>query len=68
MSAPGGEKRLLCRHCGEVIGVYEPMVVLAHDGPVYTSPASSSELPRAALSFHAECFSLHPADPPGIAG
>jgi hypothetical protein len=57
---------LRCGHCDDVIGVYEPIVVV-HDGvPVRTSRAAS-ELEQLSdkPSFHAACFA---SAPPGGAG
>jgi hypothetical protein len=50
------EERVRCEHCGEVIGVYEPMVVIVDGEPVHGSRASTridlQGLPR----FHGACF------------
>lgn len=52
-----GHEDVRCHHCDEVIGVYEPMVVL-HDGvPVRTSRAAAELDPLATHAcFHAQCF------------
>ena len=52
---------LRCHHCSEVIGVYEPMVVLQDGVPVRTSRAASEVKPRGGEPcFHSDCFaSLH---------
>jgi hypothetical protein len=46
-----------CRHCGDVIGVYEPMVLL-HDGEaLLTSRAAVDEaLVHDAPRYHESCF------------
>ncbi|HEX8714886.1 MAG TPA: hypothetical protein VF706_04880 [Solirubrobacteraceae bacterium] len=45
-----------CRHCGEIIGVYEPMVVIVDGEPVYGSRAASTTPHGDALRFHGTCF------------
>jgi hypothetical protein len=52
-----------CHHCSEVIGVYEPMVVL-HDGvAVRTSRAAAEvEPPSGKPCFHSECFASFHGD------
>ncbi len=48
---------LRCQHCSDVIGVYEPLVVLRDGVPVRTSRAAAAGQPLAASPcFHAECF------------
>lgn len=47
--------RLHCRHCGEVIGAYEPMVVERHGGPHETSLAADPAL------YETECPCFHHA-------
>jgi hypothetical protein len=49
--------RLHCRHCDEVIGVYEPMVIETLHGPQHTSLAAEPELYVAdEPCFHRSCF------------
>jgi len=50
--------QLRCTHCGDVIGVYEPMVVVrVGDAARETSRAADPELPRAGDEhFHSECY------------
>lgn len=45
-----------CRHCGEIIGVYEPMVVIVDGEPVYGSRAASTTTHGDGLRFHGTCF------------
>ena len=55
---------LRCRHCDEVIGVYEPMVVCSEGMPVHTSLAAmgpDAEIVGAHY-FHSECFALRNRD------
>ena len=49
--------RLTCDQCGNVIGVYEPIVVIA-DGEVHeTSRAAVPELASVpGLRYHRECY------------
>ena len=47
-----------CRRCGEVIGVYEPIVLTVGDGPSRrTSLALEGELPADAIAVHGDCHS-----------
>lgn len=45
-----------CRHCGDVIGVYEPVVVQTDDGERQTSLAAEPGLSADERCFHGECF------------
>ena len=48
--------RLRCQHCGEVIGVYEPLVTVGQGGWRVTSVAAEPNLDLAgAECFHAAC-------------
>lgn len=44
---------LKCEHCGEVIGVYEPMIVLEGERARATSKAAEQ---NGAWSLAAECY------------
>jgi hypothetical protein len=46
-----------CLYCGDVIGVYEPIVVVEHEGERETSLAREPELARRSgvLLVHARC-------------
>lgn len=48
---------VVCRHCGDRIGVYEPLVALA-DGHVRETSRAADPLAGAddVLCFHRECF------------
>lgn len=46
-----------CQHCGEVIGVYEPMVVVVDGAPVIGSRATIEVDVSGLPHFHGECFS-----------
>lgn len=51
------DRQWRCAYCGEIVGVYEPMVVLLPSGSRATSRAAEVELtdvPEA--SFHEACF------------
>jgi hypothetical protein len=46
-----------CLQCGDVIGVYEPMVLLLDDEARVTSGAAANrQIPAHARRFHATCF------------
>ena len=46
-----------CEHCGDVIGVYEPLIVRAGEEARETSRAAEPELPLArAQHYHRDCF------------
>jgi peptide subunit release factor RF-3 len=48
---------LRCTHCGDVIGVYEPLIVRVGDDVRETSRAADPEVPvPAAEHFHRDCF------------
>lgn len=54
----GEDTRRRCADCGDVLGVYEPIVVL-DDGelPLRTS-LLASEVPPEAVALHESCFAL----------
>lgn len=55
---------LRCRHCGEVIGVYEPLVSVKDDRVVETSRAVDPNLSdREAEHYHRACFDPRGAEP-----
>jgi hypothetical protein len=58
------EKPMRCLHCGDIIGVYEPLVALSEGRALETSLAAgtvSSE--RDASCYHRHCYVLrHDAD------
>ena len=63
--------RWRCGYCDEIIGVYEPMIVLLPSGSRMTSRAAERDLtdvPEA--SFHRVCFDAAQAapDPTSAAG
>ncbi|MFZ1154485.1 MAG: hypothetical protein WAN93_06230 [Solirubrobacteraceae bacterium] len=46
-----------CRSCGEVIGVYEPLVVRDENGAHTTSRAAEPDLQAiAAAYYHRDCY------------
>jgi hypothetical protein len=48
---------ILCAHCGDVIGVYESLVVGVDGGARETSIAAESDLPIAgARHYHLDCY------------
>jgi hypothetical protein len=61
-SAPA-DRTLRCHRCREVIGVYEPMVVLLEDRPVHTARiAAEAEQLTVEPCFHSGCFAAHAAE------
>ena len=52
-----------CRHCGEVIGTYEPTVLLSDGHPRRTSRASEPEAEWAREQcFHEHCYAASEED------
>lgn len=52
-------ERFLCEVCGDVIGVYEPLVMRTIESERTTSRAAEPELrARAGAYFHRECHDL----------
>jgi hypothetical protein len=52
-------RRLLCEVCGDVIGVYEPLVMRTTESERTTSRAAEPELrARDGAYFHHECHAL----------
>jgi hypothetical protein len=52
-------RRIRCRECGDVIGVYEPLVVKAGDESRQTSLAAEPALEASdAVCFHRQCYEL----------
>jgi hypothetical protein len=48
-----------CRQCGDVIGVYEPMILLLEDEASVTSGAAANRrVPADARRLHTACFAL----------
>ncbi len=62
MSATGRRPGPLCVVCGDVLGVYEPVIVLCADQPARrTSRAAAGALPQGAMAMHERCY-LAPDD------
>jgi hypothetical protein len=61
----GNTRTLTCAHCGDVIGVYEPLIVQL-DGEVReTSLAAEGDLPSAAAAhYHEACYAARGQDGP----
>jgi hypothetical protein len=58
-SPSSSHAHVTCLRCGEVIGVYEPMVVLLDGEAVLTSPAAArGKIPPEARRYHQPCFGL----------
>jgi Ni,Fe-hydrogenase III small subunit len=45
-----------CAHCGETIGVYEPLITVSAHGARETSLAAKPKVTRDAATFHRDCF------------
>lgn len=59
VSMRGASDRCRCQHCGDVIGVYEPMVVRGPSGATRTSLAAQPELVRTEMAcFHQACYQV----------
>ena len=59
-SEPGEEELPRCEACTDVIGMYEPIVVLHGQRPVMTSRAGlPGALPEGARCWHRDCFEEH---------
>lgn len=48
--------RLRCRHCNDVIGVYEPMIVLKDGQAHETSRAVEQDTGPIGECYHQECY------------
>lgn len=54
------DEKLRCAHCGDVIGAYEPLVVL-HDGRACdTSKAEMDDGGRLGECYHRACYAQMP--------
>jgi len=52
-------RELRCHHCRDLIGVYEPFVVVRDGLPVRTSTAAAGGAPPdSERCFHSECFEM----------
>ncbi len=53
-----GIDQVSCVHCGEVIGVYEPMIVVVDGAARETSQAAETDLAQIAGAFyyHRVCY------------
>jgi hypothetical protein len=47
-----------CVHCGDVIGVYEPVMLAVGEKIRRTSRAAEGRLPEDGIAWHEECFPL----------
>jgi hypothetical protein len=57
MSATGRRPGPLCVVCGNVLGVYEPLMVLCADRPARrTSRAAEGTLPQGCVAMHELCY------------
>ena len=55
---------LRCTHCGDVIGVYEPLVMLTHQEVRETSYAAQPDLPSRGEYYHRACHAERQEDAP----
>jgi len=52
-----------CEHCGDLIGVYEPLVVCSEGGTRTTSRAAEPDLEAAgATHYHRACYNAEAGD------
>ena len=50
---------LRCRRCGDVIGVYEPLILLVDGAALETSRAAAREGPPLTVEcYHRDCFGV----------
>ncbi len=62
--SPTRDGRLRCRLCGDVIGVYESLVVLLGGHPLRTSLAAEPSLASAVGdAYHGSCYDTGSTDP-----
>jgi hypothetical protein len=53
----GSSQMLLCRHCGDVIGMYEPLIVQTSTERRETSLTAEPRLPiETAAFYHRACY------------
>ncbi|HEY1689527.1 MAG TPA: hypothetical protein VGF95_11770 [Solirubrobacteraceae bacterium] len=59
------QPRLRCEHCGEVIGIYEPLVIVEGSAARQTSRAAEPLLAREhGPCYHCACHLARPPQPP----
>ena len=64
--SPAGEHhRQRCRHCDDVIGVYEPMILVSPEARCETSVLAEPNLPPNAECYHRDCYVSRPAPDSG---
>jgi hypothetical protein len=51
-----------CAHCGDVIGVYEPLVMPVGRDVLQTSYAAQPDLPSHGEYYHGDCYPERQAD------
>jgi hypothetical protein len=59
VSASGPPPRVRCHHCGHVIGVYEPLVMMTDSGHRETSLAAEPDLTAALSSLYHRTCAVH---------
>lgn len=59
MSTPDHLPQVRCQHCGDVIGVYEPLVLLCASDRRETSLAAEPDLAAGASSAYHRACSIH---------
>jgi hypothetical protein len=58
---------LRCRHCGDVIGVYEPLMMIEDHEARETSCAAQPDLPPHGEYYHRACYGTRAESDPGSA-
>ena len=56
--------QIRCRQCGDLIGVYEPLILLADGHPQETSRAAHPNPGDASQLFHRQCYEELPGTDP----
>jgi hypothetical protein len=54
------DERVRCERCGDVIGVYEPIVLLVDGEPLVSSRAALRCAAVDGPRFHRDCYALRP--------
>jgi len=49
-------EQIRCRQCGDLIGVYEPLILLTDGHPRETSRAAHPNTADGAQCFHRQCY------------
>ena len=50
------ERLPLCRHCNDVLGIYEPIILLMDGEPPKLTSRAATPLPHDGFALHQGCF------------